>query len=447
MLRTSAMARLAVMAVLLFGLLVPVTMIYALVHERMSRRDESSQAISGEWGGRQVLGGPVLSVPYTHTWVDSSGNVRERTERVFALPEILQVQGDLEPAVRSRGVFDAVVYTARLRVTGRFANPDLSAARPAPQEILWDQATVHVGVADPKGIAERVSLVFDGREVPFVPGVVPNGLFATGVHAAAPGLAAGRDTPLAFEFVIDLNGTTDFRLLPGGDETVVQLASSWPHPSFTGSPLPRERTTGPSGFTATWRVPYFGRGFGSRWTGEDAASEQLRTQAGASAFGVVLLQPVDLYQQTERAVKYAALFIVTTFVIAFLWEVGGSVLVHPVQYLFVGFAMCIFYLLLLSLAEHVGFDVAYTSAVTATVVLLGWYWSWVLGGRRQGVLMGVALVSLYGFLYLLLRLEDYALLAGSVGLFALLAIVLYTTRQVNWYELRLGAGARESKGV
>lgn len=116
------------------------------------------------------------------------------------------------------------------------------------------------------------------------------------------------------------------------------------------------------------------------------------------------------------------------------------------QYLSVGFAMCIFYLLLLSLAEHVGFDVAYASAVTATVVLLGWYWSWVLGGRRQGALMGVALVSLYGFLYLLLRLEDYSLLAGSVGLFALLAIVLYTTRQVNWYELRLGAGARESSG-
>jgi inner membrane protein len=167
------------------------------------------------------------------------------------------------------------------------------------------------------------------------------------------------------------------------------------------------------------------------------SDDKRQPQAGASAFGVSLLQPVDIYQQAERAVKYAPLFIVLTFVTAFLWEVTGKALVHPIQYLFVGFAMCIFYLLLLSLSEHVGFDRAYAAAAIATVALLSWYWTWVLLGPSKGAVMCAALVGLYGFLYLLLRLEDYALLAGSLGLFAMLALVMVLTRKVDWYNLRL----------
>jgi inner membrane protein len=189
-------------------------------------------------------------------------------------------------------------------------------------------------------------------------------------------------------------------------------------------------------------VPYFGRGFAAEWKGDDSqVADALARQAAAAAFGVALVQPVDIYVQTDRAVKYAALFIVMTFVIAFAWEIAGGVLVHPIQYLFVGFTMCVFYLLLLSLSEHRGFDFAYVVATSATVLLLSWYWSWVLGGRRQGTLMGAAMSTLYGYLYLLLRLEDYALLAGSAGLFVMLALVMFLTRRVNWYELKLGEGA------
>lgn len=235
-----------------------------------------------------------------------------------------------------------------------------------------------------------------------------------------------------------MNGSRQLRFLPGGNQTSVQLASTWPHPSFIGAPLPETRDTGANGFTATWHTPYFGRGFGYQWTGNAMNREQLKAQGDASAFGVALLQPVDIYQQAERAVKYAALFIVMTFVIAFLWEIGVGALLHPIQYLFVGFAMCVFYLLLLSLSEHIGFDVAFVTAAAATISLLSWYWSRVMLGVMQGVLMAVALTLLYSFLYLLLRLEDYALLVGSIGLFAMLALVMILTRRVNWYELRLG---------
>jgi inner membrane protein len=198
------------------------------------------------------------------------------------------------------------------------------------------------------------------------------------------------------------------------------------------------------GFTASWRMPYFGRGYAPRWVAESIKNDQLMKQAADSAFGVALFQPVDIYQQSERAVKYAPLFIVMTFVIAFLWEISRRTLVHPVQYLFVGFALCIFYLLLVSLSEHVGFDRGYIVAATATVALTSWYWSYVLAGKRQGVLMAAALSVLYSYLYLLLRLEDFALLAGSLGLFLMLAIVMFATRRVNWYDLRIEASERRS---
>jgi inner membrane protein len=319
-------------------------------------------------------------------------------------------------------------------VSGRFAPPELSWIRPAPSAVDWEAATIDIGVADPRGIGRSMTLTIAGRQIPVVPGVTGNGLFATGVRAPValdPTVAAS----VAFEFEIDVKGTRDLRFLPLGHETIVRLGSVWPHPSFSGAPQEREVTD--AGFRAAWRVPYFGRGYPARWTQEEVNGEVLQAQAVASQFGVSLLQPVDIYQQAERAVKYAPLFIVLTFVIAFLWEVTGSTLIHPIQYLFVGFAMCIFYLLLVSLSEHVGFDRAYTAAACATIALLSWYWAWVLLGVPKGAVMCAALMALYGFLYLLLRLEDYALLAGSLGLFAMLALVMVLTRRVDWYNLRL----------
>src|SRR5262249_45180104 len=195
-------------------------------------------------------------------------------------------------------------------------------------------------------------------------------------------------------------------------------------------------------FTARWSVPYFSRSYPTQWISGTADRQRLKSQADASSFGVSLIQPVDIYQQAERAVKYAALFIVMTFVVFFVWEVVGARLLHPIQYCFVGFALCVFYLLLVSLSEHVGFDAAYVAATAATTVLIALYSAHTLGGRMAGAAIGSGLIALYGFLYLLLRLEDYALLAGSIGLFAMLALLMYATRRVNWYELRLGEPTR-----
>ena len=430
------MARLVVMVVLLLGLSIPLVMIDSVVSERASRKKEVAQTIGQEWGGAQAIGGPVLTIPYKHAWRDHNGALHEKTEQVFILPDTLEIDGSVDPEFRRRGIFDVVVYTARLKVRGRFPRPDFTSVRPAPATIDWGSATVDIGVSDPRSISRRIDVTVNGQQSAARPGVANNGLFATGVRAPAPGLTA-ESTALNFSLDLELKGTEHIRFLASGDETTVRLASSWPHPSFFGAP--QETSIDATGFTALWRVPYFGRGFPARWTGEEIRAEERQNQALASAFGVTLIRPIDIYVQTDRAVKYAALFIVLTFVIAFLWEVSGRVLVHPVQYAFIGFAMCIFYLLLLSLSEHIGFDRAYGTASGATIALITWYWSGIVRRILQGTLMGVALATLYGFLFLLLRLEDYALLAGSVGLFVVLALVMFLTRRVNWHNLKLAA--------
>ena len=437
--RRSPMVRLLVMGVLLLALNVPLTMMCSVVDERAMRRNRVVDEVSDDWCGAQTIAGPVLSIPYRYSWTDASGRQQSSTSAYHLLPESLEVNGVIEPTTRRRTLFTVIVYTARLKLRGQFAPPRLTNLRPVPDAILWDAATVSLGVADPRGIARSVEINWNGRQTPFAPGSAHTGLFTAGIQAPAAGLSADRTQPLPFELDFEIKGTRQFRLLPAGNETTLRLTSTWPHPSFIGT-TPDPPRVGPTGFAASWRVPYFGRGFPPEWNGSDQQlSEGLGRQADASAFGVTLVQPVDIYVQTERAVKYAVLFIVMTFVLAFLWEIAGGALVHPIQYLFVGFTMCVFYLLLLSIAEHRGFDVAYAVAAGATIALLAWYWSWVLGGRRQGVLMGGALTVLYGYLYLLLRLEDYALLAGSAGLFAMLALVMFLTRRVNWYELQLGA--------
>jgi inner membrane protein len=437
--RTSAVARLIVMGILMLGMLVPLQMTQSVVSERTTRRDSALQEIASTWGGFQTVGGPVLIVPYRYIWTTSDGVAKPAAGQAFFLPDRLAVSATVEPMPLQRGLFKVIVYRTHVSLSGAFVRPDLSTVRPFPSQIQWDDAVVSVGVADPRGLSRRATFNWMQKEVPLEPGARETALFASGLHARAVGLAAlGEGAPMAFTLELDVNGSRDLRFLPTGSDTSVDVTSTWPHPSFVGAPLPAAREISPSGFTARWSVPYFSRGYPPQWTANSIDRAQLKSQADASAFGVSLVQPVDIYQQAERAVKYAALFIVMTFMVFFVWEVVGSRLLHPIQYSFVGFAMCVFYLLLVSLSEHLGFDRAYVSASAATTLLIALYAGHMLGGTRQGVAIGAGLTSLYGFLYLLLRLEDYALLAGSIGLFAMLALLMYATRRINWYELRLG---------
>jgi inner membrane protein len=435
-LRTSVMARLVVMGIILVGLLLPLSLVEGIVSERTVRRDSVATDISSTWGGSQVLAGPMLTVPYECTIVENDGKTRQVVGRATFLPDTLSIQGSLATDIRKRGLFTIVVYGAQLSLSGRFSPPDLSPVVRGSVRPLFNEASVNIGVADPRGV-RRATLNWNGSDRQLEPGLADIGLATVGLHARVNLNEPVTSGAIPFSMTIQLNGSRDFRLVPAGNTTSATLSSPWPHPGFIGT-SPQERTVTDSGFKAIWDVSYFGRGFPRAWSDAGVDREKMRNQAGASSFGVTLVQPVDIYQQAERSVKYAALFIVLTFMVFFLFEVVRARLLHPVQYVFVGFALCVFYLLLISLSEHFGFDWAYSAAAVAITALITSYSVFVLDGFKEGVVVGGCTGALYGFLYLLLRLEDAALLAGSLGLFAALAMVMLLTRRVNWYELRLG---------
>jgi len=435
--RTSAVARLAMMAVLMVALLIPLMMILGVVSERAGRREEASREISEQWGRAQTVAGPLLSIEFRTIDTSNKGKPQVSMHRAFFLPVALQIEAEAIPETRSRGLFEVIVYRSRLKLTGRFVQPDFSPWRVEAGNILASTASVSVGVTDPRGIAGPISLKWNGADGKFVPGMTDTGAGLSGISAHVALSESGGEMP--FEILLEINGTGELRFIPVGNDTTVNLTSPWPHPGFSGAPLPRERSVSDDGFTASWTVPYYGREFPPSWTLGNISRDTHQNAFNQSSFGVALVRPVDIYQQSERAVKYASLFIVMTLVIAFLWEVVHGVLVHPIQYLFIGFAMCVFYLLLLALSEHAGFDRSYVIAAVASGGLIAWYWNAVIrGGPRHGLLMGAVLATLYGYLYLLLRLEDYALAAGAAGLFIMLAAVMFLTRRIDWYTLKLG---------
>jgi inner membrane protein len=241
--------------------------------------------------------------------------------------------------------------------------------------------------------------------------------------------AAGERIP--FSLSVSLAGSSGLRMMPFGRQTRLALRSTWASPSFSGAFLPESRRVGKDGFNATWNVSHYGRSFPQSWSSVQTAS--LASAINGSAFGVDFVQPVDVYQQTERSVKYGALFLVLTFVTFFLFELFQPIRVYPVQYLMVGSALCLFYVLLLSIAEQLAFGVAYLVAAGATVTLLGSYAAAVLRSKGRAAVFAGVLALLYGYLFVLLQAEDYALLLGSIGLFLILALVMLITRRVDWY--------------
>ena len=437
------------LGILVLLLLIPVNQLLGLVRERSSRRNEVRDELARVWGGEQTLGAVVLAVPYsipagtgvvaTETWQSGTRVVTVPSGGwTYFLPGAVDWRGDLAPETKHRGIFEVTQYEARLTAGGWFARPDPATLGfkegVKPEQVDWSHAQVLLLVADPRGLQERPVLRWAGRERPFAPGLTALDSFGNNLQAAlAPGDLDGDRIPFSLSLVV--RGSTALHLLPLGDETTAELQSPWPHPSFVGAPLPHHETKR-SGFDARWSTPYFGRGFPQRWRSDQFEAPRLSALLGESSFGVALVQPADPYQQTERAVKYAVLFILLTFTTVFVLELLSPVRLHPMQYLLVGAALCLFYLLLLALAEHVGMGRAYTAAAAATAGLVTLYTRAVLAGWTRALAVGAVLAILYGWLYTVLRAEDYALLLGALGLFATLAAVMFLTRRLDWSTLR-----------
>ena len=425
--KNAVIIKLSAIAVLILLLLIPVSMIRSLVMERSYRQKEATDEISSKWGNEQRLTGPILTVPY-YSYDLNKDQKKVNMTRRFAhfLPENLMINGNLHPEVRYRGIYKVAVYSSDLKIEGNFNFPKVEV--PAKHfDIDWKGAYVTLGISDLRGIKESLVFKWNDIETSFEPGVKNIGVVESGVTVNIP-LHPERNNDINFNVEIALNGSRSISFVPVGKVTTVLVSSPWSNPSFDGAFLPETREISEKGFTAQWKVLELNRNFPQHWVDNESNFRN-------SSFGVSLLLPIETYQITERSIKYAILFFALTFMVFFFVEVLRKTRVHPVQYVLVGFGLSLFYLLLLSLSEHIGFDLAYLVASIGIVSLITSYASGVFKNSRLTMMLASFMVVLYGFLYILLQMQDFALLLGSIGLFLVLALVMFISQKVDWYSI------------
>lgn len=432
--------KLLLVAVLVLLLLIPLSMIRGVIAERQSLAYQAEESVMSSWGYPQTVAGPILVVPYEV--LETDGKItRTVTRYAHWLPTSLFVAATLDTEQRYRGIYKVPVYTADMAFRGKFDTLSFRGL-PVPFESLqFDKAIFALPLSDARPIKNDLALEIGDSRIAFEPSARRLEGFEPVIAAELKTLASSLASGFEFGYRLRLSGTKSLKFLPSGNFTEVELASSWSSPSFTGAYLPDERQISPNGFSARWAVQYLGRGFPARWsTGELSGLMPM-----AAAFGVDLFVPASRYQVTERATKYGLLFLGLSFTVFFLFEVMTKLRLHPLQYLLVGFGNCIFYLLLLSLSEHIAFGLAFAFALSAgaTVASVAGYSAAVLGARARGLALGGLLAGLYGFLYFTIQQETYAMLSGSLALFAALTVLMYVTRRIDWYAVssrQLGAG-------
>lgn len=441
--------KLCLVLFLIVLLLVPLLFVGMLIWERESRAQAVRQEVGQLWGPEQRLLGPFLVVPYTVRVETVQGDrriehIQER--RAVFTPAALEIAGRAAAKTLRRSIFEVPVYAATLKLSGRFAAPRITDVAADVVAVRWRDAAFVLGLSGVSGIKEAAVLrIVGAAEVPFAPSLGFTSGPLTGVHArlAEAGSAVLPDPgqpPQAFAFTVDLvlNGSVALTAAPVARDTRMALASDWPHPSFAGAFLPDERQVSAAGFSASWKIPHLARSVPEAWSLADAGLERIAPYA----FGVRMIAPVDFYSLVNRAAKYAVLFVALAFMAVFCLELSSPRRAHPVQYLFTGIALVFFYVLLLSLAEHLGFALAYLLASAATAIMLAVYVGAALGSRREGAAMLVVFAVTYGVLYMVLQLEDYALLAGALVGFVALTVVMFATLRVDWSGARTEAGAR-----
>lgn len=434
--RNSVSLKLLAIGILVIILLIPSFMLIDLIRERENLRDGAIKELNSKWGEEQTIGGPVLTIPYKFHIQNKDGNVETKIAYAHFLPDNLKISGNIEPEKRKRGIYMVVLYNTRLSVTGNFKKPDLDKLNISPEDFIFKDAFISLGITDMKGIKESVSFRWNDSSRNFNPGIVTHDIFESGisVHVYLDKTLSTYD----FSFSLNLNGSQGVHFLPTGNETNVSLMSTWTNPSFQGSFLPDTRTVGPQGFSARWKVLQLNRNYAQQGVGS-----YLRTNEAAknidnlqeSSFGVDLPLPIDEYQKTMRSAKYGILFILLTFLTFFFIEVLNKKRIHSIQYLLIGFSICLFYVLLLSISEHLSFNIAYLISCVVIIGLDTFYYSHILKNKKLTYFMSGVLAILYGFFYALLQLQDYSLLVGSCGLLLILGVIMYLTRNIDWYEL------------
>jgi inner membrane protein len=434
-LRESVTVKLGFISILVLLLLIPSALIQNLIQERSARQDDTEKQVSDQYSGSQLVQGPVLVIPYK-TQVkenDASGKAvtKEVIKNIFVLPNELSYNANINPDVLHRGIFEVVVYNSTIKVAGNFTKADLNLLSITPDQLMPEKARLLFSISDLKGLKTNPQFKVAGQVATAEPAFGDN-VFANGLQVAV-NLTGMMDKVIPFDFNLELKGSQELSFLHLGKTTDVSVKGNWGSPSFDGRYLPdtRKVDSNTNTFEAKWRMLYYNRPFPQQWA-DDFNLLLNSKKTDDATFGVKLRLPVDQYQKTMRSSKYAILIIMLTFISLFLTEMISKQRIHVFNYVLIGAAMIVYYTLLLSFSEQIGFTSAYLIASAATVILVAAFLRSLIKSMRSTGLFAFILSLFYAFIYIIIQLEDLALLVGSVALFLVIATLMYFSRKINW---------------
>jgi len=433
-LKESVTVKLAFIGLLIILLLIPSALVQNLIQERSQRQDETEKQVSDQYSGEQLIQGPVLVIPYKKQLKETDNTGKDVTKEVinnlFVLPNELDYNANVSPDILHRGIFEVVVYNGTVKVSGNFIKADLGSLSITADQLMPEKAKLIFSISDLKGLKTNPQLKIAGQTATAEP-AFGDTVFSNGLQVAV-NLSGMMDKTIPFEFNLDLKGSEELSFLHLGKTTDVIVKGNWGSPSFDGRYLPDTRNidTKANTFDAKWRMLYYNRPFPQQWV--DDLNVLKTKKADDATFGVKLRLPVDQYQKTTRSSKYAILIIMLTFISLFLTEMISKHRIHVFNYVLIGAAMIVYYTLLLSFSEQVGFTLAYLIASAATVILVAAFLRSLIKNLKTTGLFALILSLFYAFIYVIIQLEDLALLVGSVALFLVVAILMYFSRKINW---------------
>jgi inner membrane protein len=451
----SVMIKLFSIGFLILILMLPASWIEQLIRERQTRAAGVIREVSDKWSGSQTLSGPVLVIPFTKIdrnkrW-DNGKQIEEVIEtrhKAFFLPEDFNATGKVKPQVLHRGIFDVAVYESEILMDAQFVSPDFTTWNIPDEQIHWGEAVLVNGISDLRGIDADPVIESGAKKFVAEPSsnigisinqIIANQVVDEQVPVASSNipLTSGIVVPLGwksredftthFKVRLSLKGSESLYFVPVGKSTQVNLTGPWSSPSFEGKLLPADRSVDNTEFSATWKILSFNRPFSQKWIDEDQS-------LNGSEFGVRLLIPADQYQKSTRTAKYDELIIILAFTALFLVEITSKIKIHPFQYILIGVALIVYYTLLLSLSEHVGYNVAYAISSLATTALVSVYASTFLKRRQISLLFSGLMTFFYVFIFVIIQAQDFSLLIGSVGLFLIIGLLMYFSRNIKWYR-------------
>ena len=463
---SSIFAKLSTIVVLVLLLLIPLFWVKDLIEERKNRQSEVSSEIAFKWAGQQVISGPIIAIPYqvVKEIVTTDKNIISTkntyiTQYVYLMPKSLDINSTISPESLKRGIYKSVVYNAQLDLKGSFDAIDFNKIDLSGQELEWKNAKILIGLSDLKGLGASPSLVFNQTKIDFEPNMSALNPFENNMIAAID-LTQTKTTLGNFQIKFNVRGSQSINFLPLAKQTKIHTQGNWANPSFNGSVLADDRNITGNNFEATWNIPSFNRKFSQQWVGDaeklyeiknnyeisNAISEGYSSTTESTAttessiatekdmIQINFLEEVNNYQKTTRVAKYGILIIILTFAALFFTEIIKKQRIHLIQYMLIGFAMVLFYSLLLSISEHLGFNLAYLLAALATIILIASFIKSITNDSRSALIFSGILSIFYSFIFILMQLRDYSLIVGTIGIFIILAILMRVSTKINWYQ-------------